>query len=227
MNEQAKTFGSIFSGAGGFDQGLEAAGWSCLWQVEWDVNCQKVLQYNWPEVQKYLDVADVDGSTISPVDVIAFGSPCQDLSLAGKRIGLDGERSSMFYEATRIIKEMRDSTNERYPRWIIWENVIGALNSRDGNDFEAVLREMAELGANHIEWSILDAQYFGVPQNRRRVFVVARLRSPGRGHGPTEILSVADGGGWNTSSRAKTAELRSSGSDRNFTVDSRQYELPY
>jgi len=227
MEHVNTTFGSIFSGAGGFDQGLELAGWSCQWQIEWDKDCQKVLQQNWPDVPKYFDVANVDGSTLQAVDVVAFGSPCQDLSVAGKRVGLEGERSSMFYEATRIIKEMRDKTNEQYPRWVIWENVIGALNSRAGDDFEAVLREMAELGANHIEWSILDSQYFGIPQNRRRIFVVARLQTPGREYRPAEILSVADGRGWNITSRTEGTQLRSADSDRGPQVDSGQYELPY
>lgn len=188
------TFGSIFSGAGGFDMGLELAGWECMWQVEWDKDCQDVLQRHWPDIPKYLDVQTVDGKLLTPVDAVAFGSPCQDLSTAGKRAGLEGGRSSMFYEATRIIKEMKDATGNEFPKWVIWENVVGALSSRGGDDFEAVLREMAELGANHIEWSILNAQYFGVPQNRRRVFVVARLCPAGREHHSTEVLSVAEGG---------------------------------
>jgi DNA (cytosine-5)-methyltransferase 1 len=108
-------------------------------------------------------VSDVNGAELPPVDVITFGSPCQDLSVAGKRAGLDGGRSNLFFEATRIIKEMRDATNGTYPRWAIWENVPGALSSNNGADFERVLEEMVDLGGHHIEWSILDAQFFGVP----------------------------------------------------------------
>ncbi len=156
-------FGSLFAGVGGFDIGLEAAGWECAWQVEWDKHCQQTLQHHWPDVPKWWDVSDVNGAELPPVDVITFGSPCQDLSVAGKRAGLDGGRSNLFFEATRIIKEMRDATNGTYPRWAIWENVPGALSSNNGADFERVLEEMVDLGGHHIEWSILDAQFFGVP----------------------------------------------------------------
>ena len=166
-------FGSLFAGVGGFDLGFENAGWECAWQVEWDKNCQKVLSHVWPAVNKYLDVQDVKGDEIEPVDLITFGSPCQDLSVAGKRAGLDGGRSSMFYEATRIIKEMRDATGNVYPKFAVWENVPGALTSNKGSDFAAVLDEMANIGALAIEWHVLDAQWFGVPQRRRRIFLVA------------------------------------------------------
>lgn len=204
------TFGSIFSGAGGFDIGLELAGWECRWQVEWDKDCQDVLQKNWPDIPKYLDVTDVKGEDLIPVDAISFGSPCQDLSLAGTRKGFGGDRSSMFFEATRVIKEMRHATGNQYPQWVIWENVVGALSSRDGDDFEAVLAEMAKLGANHIEWSILNAEYFGVPQHRRRVFVVARLHTPGREYRPIEVLSLSESRSRDTSSRSR--QHHSSGS---------------
>jgi len=196
------TFGSIFSGAGGFDIGLELAGWECRWQVEWDKDCQDVLQKNWPDIPKYLDVTNVKGDELTPVDAISFGSPCQDLSLAGTRKGFGGDRSSMFFEATRVIKEMRDATGNQSPQWVIWENVVGALSSRDGDDFEAVLAEMAKLGANHIEWGILNAEYFGVPQHRRRVFVVARLYTPGREYSPIEVLPLAESRSRDTSSRS-------------------------
>lgn len=165
-------FGSLFAGVGGFDLGFERAGWTCSWQVEWDKNCQSVLSYRWPNVVKYSDVQHVEGFNIEPVDVITFGSPCQDLSVAGKRAGLEGSRSSMFYEATRIIREMRYATNGQYPRMAIWENVPGALTSNKGNDFAAVIDEMADIGALAIEWHVLDAQWFGVPQRRKRVFLI-------------------------------------------------------
>lgn len=208
--------------------GLELAGWKCMWQIEWDKDCQDVLNNNWPDVPKYLDVATVDGTHLPHVDVVAFGSPCQDLSTAApRRTGLTGERSSMFYEATRIIKEMRDATAGEFPRWIIWENVIGALNSRGGDDFEAVLREMVELGANHIEWSILDAQFFGIPQNRRRVFLVARLSAPGREYDSAEVLSVAESGGWNNTARSERAKSRSRSDNRDSSGDSEQLSFPY
>ena len=173
MTEQVKTFGSLFAGVGGFDIGLERAGWECQWQVEWDKHCQEVLKRHWPDTQKYLDVQDVDGAKIKPVDLITFGSPCQDLSVAGKGAGLHGERSGMFFEAIRIIKQMRSETNGEYPKWAIWENVPGALTSNNGADFAEVINQMANIGALAIEWHVLDAQWFGVAQRRRRVFVIA------------------------------------------------------
>lgn len=186
-------FGSLFAGVGGFDLGLEAAGWECGFQVEWDPHCQQVLAHHWPDVPRWGDVQEVNGADLPPVDVITFGSPCQDLSVAGKRAGLEGNRSGLFFEATRIIKEMRDATGNTFPRWAIWENVVGALSSRNGDDFEAVLKEMADLGCCHVEWAVLDAQFFGVPQRRRRVFVIARLTSPEPWRGSSQILAVGEG----------------------------------
>lgn len=167
------TFVSLFSGVGGFDLGLEAAGWECVAQVEWDKQCQAVLQWHWPDVQRWGDVSTVSGADLPAADVIAFGSPCQDLSVAGKRAGLDGDRSGLFFEAIRIIREMRNATAGAQPRFVIWENVAGALSSSGGWDFAAVIDSLAELGAVDIAWRILDARFFGVPQRRRRVFVIA------------------------------------------------------
>jgi DNA (cytosine-5)-methyltransferase 1 len=184
------TFGSMFAGIGGFDRGFESAGWECAWQIEWDKHCQNLLSHHWPNTDKYFDVCDVNGGDIKPVDVISFGSPCQDLSVAGKRAGLDGQRSSMFFEATRIIKEMRNATGNLYPRIAIWENVPGALTSNQGNDFGAVLDEMANIGALAIEWHVLDAQWFGIPQRRRRVFLVACFDSAILTRSGSQILPV-------------------------------------
>ena len=138
------TFGSLFAGVGGFDMGFEQAGWDCKFQVEWDKNCQQILNKHWPDVPKWLDVSDVNGAEIPPVDCIIFGSPCQDLSVAGARRGLSGERSGLFHEAVRIIKEMRDATNGTFPRWTVWENVAGALSSNNGRDFGTVINESTE-----------------------------------------------------------------------------------
>jgi DNA (cytosine-5)-methyltransferase 1 len=168
-------FVSLFSGVGGFDLGLEAAGWQCVAQVEWDKNCQQVLARHWPDVPRWGDVSTVSGAELPAADVVAFGSPCQDLSVAGKRAGLDGHRSGLFFEAIRIIKEMQDATAGTSPRFVIWENVAGALSSSGGWDFAAVIDSLGELGAVDIAWRILDARFFGVPQRRRRVFVVADL----------------------------------------------------
>ena len=187
------TYGSLFAGVGGFDMGFDNAGYECRFQVEWDKNCQAILSKHWPDVPKWSDVRDVHGAEIPPVDVLIFGSPCQDLSVAGKRAGLDGERSGLFFEAMRIIKEMRDATGNAFPRIVVWENVVGALNSNGGADFGAVLDKMAETGAVDIEWAVLDAQYFGVPQRRRRVFVVAIFDSSIAEHCPNPLLPVSEG----------------------------------
>jgi DNA (cytosine-5)-methyltransferase 1 len=186
------TYGSLFAGVGGFDLGFDAAGWQCKFQVEWDKNCQEVLKKNWPDVPKYLDVRDVKGSELPVVDLISFGSPCQDLSVAGKRSGLDGDRSGLFFEGIRIIKEMRNATNGQYPKWAIWENVPGALTSNKGEDFAEVLNQMADIGALGIEWHILDAQWFGVAQRRRRIFVIACWDSASLERSGGKILPVPE-----------------------------------
>lgn len=187
------TYGSLFSGVGGFDMGFDQAGYDCVFQVEWDKHCQQILAKHWPEVPKWLDVQEVNGAEIPPCDVLTFGSPCQDLSVAGKRAGLDGNRSVMFYEATRIIKEMRDATESVYPRIVVWENVPGAITSNNGADFGQVLDTLADIGAVDIQWSILDAQYFGVPQRRRRIFVVAIFDPATAARCPETLLPVFKG----------------------------------
>lgn len=192
------SFGSLFAGVGGFDMGFEQAGWECSWQVEWDKNCQKVLSHRWPDVPKHLDVQTVSGYQLKPVDTVIFGSPCQDLSVAGRRAGLAGEKSSLFFEATRIIKEMRSATGNQYPRVAVWENVAGSLTSNKGADFAAVLDEMANIGALAIEWHVLDAQWFGVPQRRRRVFLVACFDPAIVRRCGTQILPVPEDSDGNT-----------------------------
>ena len=172
-NTNTIKYGSLFAGVGGFDLGFDSAGWECSFQVEWDKHCQSVLKRHWPNVPKFEDVRDVNGADLPPVDLISFGSPCQDLSVAGKRSGLDGDRSGLYFEGIRIIKEMREATNGEFPKWAIWENVPGALTSNKGEDFAEVVNQMANIGALGIEWHILDAQWFGVAQRRRRVFVIA------------------------------------------------------
>jgi len=181
------TYGSLFTGVGGFDLGCDAAGWQCGFQVEWDKKAASVLEHHWPSVPKWSDVSDVNGADLPPVDVITFGFPCQDLSVAGKRAGLDGERSGLFFEATRIIKEMREATDGKYPRIVIAENVRGLLNADRGAAMGRCLDELALIGAVGIEWRVLDAQFFGVPQRRRRVFIVASFDPRAEGSGP--ILS--------------------------------------
>jgi len=178
------TYGSLFTGVGGFDLGCDSAGWQCAFQVEWDKKAASVLEHHWPSVPKWSDVSDVNGADLPAVDVITFGFPCQDLSVAGKRAGLDGMRSGLFFEATRIIREMREATNGKYPRIVIAENVRGLLNADKGAAMGRCLNELALIGAVGIEWRVLDAQYFGVPQRRRRVFILASFDPRASSTGP-------------------------------------------
>jgi hypothetical protein len=131
------------SGVGGFDMGLENAGMQTVFQCEWDKHANTILNKHWPHVPKWDDVSSLTGKHIlskAPViDVVAWGSPCQDLSVAGKRAGLEGGRSGLFHEGIRIIKELRKETNGQYPRISIWENVVGALNSNRGADFGIII----------------------------------------------------------------------------------------
>jgi DNA (cytosine-5)-methyltransferase 1 len=187
---------SLFSGVGGFDMGLTNTGkMTTAFMCEIDKHARSVLDYHWPEVPKWDDVTTLTGAYIlektGGVDVVAWGSPCQDLSIAGKRAGLTGERSGLFHHGIRIIKELRELSNGKYPTWSIWENVAGALSSNKGADFGEVLYEMDEAGACFSEWSLLDAQYFGVPQRRRRVFVISCFDSSVSERCPEPLLPVA------------------------------------
>ena len=187
---------SLFSGVGGFDMGLENAGMETVFQCEWDKHANTILNKHWPDVPKWDDVSTLTGKHILAgrpiIDVVAWGSPCQDLSVAGKRSGLEGERSGLFHEGIRIIKELRKESNGQYPRISIWENVVGALNSNRGADFGIILDEMAEAGALVIEWAVLDAQHFGIPQRRRRVFVIAIFDPAIAQRCPNPLLPVAE-----------------------------------
>ena len=187
---------SLFSGVGGFDMGLENAGMETVFQCEWDKHANTILHKHWPDVPKWDDVSTLTGKHIlanAPVvDVVAWGSPCQDLSVAGKRAGLEGGRSGLFHEGIRIIKELQEASNGQYPRISIWENVVGALNSNRGADFGVILDEMAEAGALAIEWAVLDAQYFGIPQRRRRVFVIAIFDPVLAERSPIPLLPVSE-----------------------------------
>ena len=193
---------SLFSGVGGFDMGLEAAGMTTVFQCELDKNCRQTLDHHWPDIPKWEDVSTLTGRYIldhcDGVDVVAWGSPCQDLSVAGKRAGLTGERSGLFHQGIRIIKELRELSNGKYPTWSIWENVAGALSSNNGADFGEVLYEMDEAWACFSEWSMLDAQYFGVPQRRRRVFVLSCFDPSVASRSPEKILVVGESSGGNS-----------------------------
>ena len=177
------TFGSLFCGVGGFDLGFERAGMVCRWQVEINPQCRNVLGYHWPalDLHRGEDVRHVKTADFVRPDVICGGFPCQGLSVAGRRAGLAGERSGLFHEFMRIAAEFR-------PGWLVIENVPGLLSSNGGRDMGTVLGTLGQLG---YRWAyrVLDAQFFGVAQRRRRVFIVA---SAGDRPHPAEVLFDAE-----------------------------------
>jgi DNA (cytosine-5)-methyltransferase 1 len=180
---------SLFAGVGGFDLALERAGVKVVASVEWDKNAQNVLRKQFPNAQVFGDIQGVTGeqliqSGFTPADgIITGGFPCQDLSVAGKRAGLAGSRSGLFWEICRLLDETRTQT-------FILENVPGLLSSNNGRDMAVVIEALVERGYR-IAWRVLDAQYFGVPQRRRRVFIVGCLGNQGRS--PEEILAISEG----------------------------------
>ena len=183
--------GSLFDGIGGFCLAAERHGITPMWASEIEQSCIDITKRHFPYMVHYGDVTQINGAEVEPVDIITAGSPCQDLSVAGKRAGLAGARSGLFGEFIRIIEEMRLATNDRYPTWAVWENVPGAYSSSDGLDFHAVLQSFANCeipmpstgrwanagmvrgGQSDVAWRTLDAQFWGVPQRRRRIFLVA------------------------------------------------------
>ena len=194
MEQNKLTLGSLFDGSGGFPLGGLISGITPVWASEIEPFPIRVTTKRLPFMKHYGDVSKMNGADIEPVDIITFGSPCQDMSIAGRREGLDGSRSSLFYEAVRIVKEMRCKTNGRYPRYIVWENVPGAFSSNKGADFQSVLEEVCsgkgyeihtprpekwptagEIMADDfsLAWRVFDAQYWGVPQRRKRIYLVA------------------------------------------------------
>ena len=186
-------FISLFAGVGGFDLGMEQAGHECVAQVEWDKNAAGVLKHSWPNVPLFCDVSKVTADDLPDADFITYGFPCQDLSVAGKREGLDGKRSGLFYEATRIIKQLAERAIRRGGagggRFIaVAENVKGLLSSGDGYDFARCIRELLDSGACETGWRLLDSQYFGVAQRRKRVFIVSDFG----GESVDEILAITE-----------------------------------
>ena len=196
MEQQNKplTLGSLFDGSGGFPLGGLLSGITPVWASEVEPFPIRVTTKRMPWLKHYGNVSKMDGGKTEPVDIITFGSPCQDMSIAGRREGLDGSRSSLFYEAVRIVKEMRCATNGKYPKYIVWENVPGAFSSNKGADFQSVLEEVCSVKGYKIHsarperwpkageivaddfslaWRVFDAQYWGVPQRRKRIYLVA------------------------------------------------------
>ena len=145
QNNFSMTLGSLFDGSGGFPLGGVLAGIKPVWASEIEPFPVRVTMVRFPNMKHYGDISTLNGAELEPVDIITFGSPCQDMSVAGKRDGLGGSRSSLFYEAIRIIKEMREATNGKCPRYIVWENVPGAFSSNKGEDFKAVLTEICKV----------------------------------------------------------------------------------
>ena len=213
MNEKQLTLGSLFDGSGGFPLAGILAGVKPVWASEIEPFAIRVTTKRLPKMQHYGDVSGISGADLVPVDIITFGSPCQDLSIAGKRSGLDGSRSGLFFEAARIVKEMREKTHGEKPRFIVWENVPGAFSSNKGEDFKAVLEEVIRIKEPEapplpppekgrwpyadcylgdgwsVAYRVLDARYWGVPQRRARIFLVADFAG---GRAP-EVLFKSEG----------------------------------
>lgn len=176
--------GSLFSGIGGFDLGFERAGFRIAWMCEREPFCRQVLAKRFPDVPCYDDVTTLRGADVEPVDVLVGGFPCQDVSVAGQRKGLSGERTGLFWEFMRLIEEL-------HPSLVVLENVPGLLTSHRGRDFHTVLHALAERGLRRA-YRILDSQHFGVAQRRRRVFIVGSARESGID--PAAILFESTGG---------------------------------
>ena len=212
MADKQLTLGSLFDGSGGFPLGGLMAGITPIWASEIEPFPIRVTTKRMPFMKHYGNISQMDGGKIEPVDIITFGSPCTDMSVAGRRTGLEGQQSVLFYQAIRIIKEMRCATNGRYPRYCVWENVPGAFSSNGGEDFKAVLEAVINVAEPEAQvpmpeknrwpyadcymgdgWSVayrvLDAQYWGVPQRRKRIYLVADFA----GRSAFDILFKSEG----------------------------------
>lgn len=197
---------SFFSGIGGIDLGLEQAGMEIAFQCEILTFGQAVLKKHWPNLPLLPDITKVVAEDIPNVDMFAGGFPCQDLSLAnqGKRKGLGGARSGLFYKYAQLIEEKR-------PRWVLIENVPGLLNSAQGSDFGIVLSTLDELGYG-VAWRVLDAKYFGTPQRRRRTYIVASLGTLGA----AEVLFECGADPIANQSCSRTRNFIASGNDESL-----------
>jgi DNA (cytosine-5)-methyltransferase 1 len=163
----------LFSGIGGFSLGFQQAGWKFKkhYFSEVDRYADQIYTRHFPEAVAVGDITKVDGTKLDKIDLITFGFPCQDLSIAGKRRGLEGSRSGLFYEATRLIRECK-------PGIFIFENVKGLLTSNKGEDFESVLREIADIGLYECEWQLVNTSWV-LPQNRERIYFIGHLGKGG------------------------------------------------
>ena len=189
-------FISLFSGIGGFDLAFERAGMECVTVCEIDKNAQEVLRRHFPKAELFDDVRKVGKETHErkSIDLVCGGFPCQDVSIAGKRKGIAGERSGLWFEFARIIDELE-------PQWVVIENVPGLLSSNGGKDFAVIVQWLAKRGYG-VTWRVLDAQYFGVPQRRRRVFIVGSF-----GNGSAaEVLFESESGTWDNPPRREAGK---------------------
>ncbi len=232
------TLGSLFDGSGGFPLGGLISGITPVWASEIEPFPIRVTTKRLPFMKHYGDISQMDGGKIEPVDIITFGSPCTDMSVAGRRAGLEGQQSVLFYQAIRIIKEMRCATNGKYPRYIVWENVPGAFSSNSGEDFKAVLEAVIGVAEPDTQvpmpeknrwpyadcymgdgWSVayrvLDAQFWGVPQRRKRIYLVADFAG-GRAF---DILFKSEGvSGYSPESFRSWQRIAGSAADRTGTA---------
>ena len=192
------TLGSLFDGIGGWQIAAAHAGVKPIWSSEIEQFPMEVTSKWFPDTKQLGDITKLDGAKLEPVDIICAGSPCQDLSTAGKRKGLAGERSGLFITAINSVRRMREATGGQSPRFFVWENVPGAFSSNKRQDFRAVLEEIGQAnipmpqsgrwgGTGMVRtetcdicWRVLDAQYWGVPQRRKRIFLVADFAKAGR-----------------------------------------------
>lgn len=201
--------GSLFDGSGTMPLCATMCGAKAAWASEVEPYPIAVTKTHLPRMKHLGSVTEINGAEIEPVDIITFGSPCQDLSVAGRRAGLDGARSGLFRQAIRIAKEMLAATDGRYPRFMLWENVPGALSSNKGDDFETVLNELLHLshaneyvrhdgkwnnygGYGAVAYRLVNAQYWGVPQRRRRIYAIADTRR----ESADQVLFERQGNGW-------------------------------
>lgn len=211
--------GSLFDGSGTMPLCATMCGAKAAWASEVEPYPIAVTKTHLPHMKHLGSVTEINGAEIEPVDIITFGSPCQDLSVAGRRAGLDGARSGLFRQAIRIAKEMLAATDGRYPRFMLWENVPGALSSNKGDDFETVLNELLHLshtneyvrhdgkwnnygGYGAVAYRLVNAQHWGVPQRRRRIYAIADTR----GESADQVLFERQGDGWHFEPRLPAGE---------------------
>lgn len=190
------TLGSLFDGSGGFPLAGLLSGIEPIWSSDIEPFPIRVTEKRLPNVKHYGNIKQLNGADLEAVDIITFGSPCVDMSTAGRRSGIHADRSGLFFDAIRIIKEMRCATNGKYPRYAVWENVCGAFSSSKCEDFRCVLEAFCAIRDESVSiprfekwrpageimgdgysvaWRTLNAQFWGVPQRRRRIFLVADL----------------------------------------------------